>query len=144
MTSFFSNKQFDNIDYNDIEEFIGQRIPESLILDYKGNILQTGQLPKAKEFGKDVSAFANTFGGWIIYGIQSDANDELLPLEEGAIIGIEDIDSLKESIENKILNSIVPKPLYRIKKISLPDDARCLILVYIPQSYNQVHMVVGI
>ena len=141
MNSLFNNKPFDEIDYDDIVKLVEQRIPESLILDYKGDILQTGKLLKASEFGKDVSAFANTFGGWIIYGIATDEKDEIKPLEKDAIVGIEDKPALKESIENKILSSTVPKPLYRIKKIAIPDTDRCVILVYIPQSYNYVHMV---
>lgn len=141
MNSLFNNKPFDEIDYNDIETLVENRVPESLILDYKGDIFQTGKFPKSKEFGKDISAFANTFGGWIIYGIATDEGDEILPLEEGAIIGIKNEANIKERIENIILSSISPKPLFRIKKIDIPDSDRCIILVYIPQSYNYVHMV---
>ena len=143
MHSFFGNKVFDEIGYEDIVDFIKQRIPENLFLDYKGDILRSGSLPKAKEFGKDVSAFANTSGGWIIYGIATDEKDEIKPLEKDAIVGLEDKSVLKESIENKILSSIDPKPFYRIKKIEMPDNNRCLILVYIPQSYRYIHMTAG-
>ena len=143
MHSFFGNKAFDEIGYEDIVDFIKQRIPENLFLDYKGDILRSGSLPKAKEFGKDVSAFANTSGGWIIYGIATDEKDEVKPLERDGIVGIEDQPGLREKIENKILSSIVPKPFYRIKKIDIKDKNRCVILVYIPQSYQYVHMTIG-
>ena len=143
MHSFFGNKAFDEIGYEDIVDFIKQRIPENLFLDYKGDILRSGSLPKAKEFGKDVSAFANTSGGWIIYGIATDEKDEVKPLERDAIVGIEDQPGLREKIENKILSSIVPKPFYRIKKIDIKDKNRCVILVYIPQSYQYVHMTIA-
>lgn len=143
MNSLFNNKPFDEIGYDDIVQLVNQRLPESLFLDYKGDILQTGSLPKAKDFGKDVSAFANTFGGWIIYGIATDEKDEPKPIERDAIVGIKDQPALKESIESKILTSVAPKPYYRIKKINKPETDRCLILVYIPQSYNHVHMVIS-
>ena len=99
------NKHFDEIEYDDISNFISQRIPESLILDYKGDILQSGKLPRAKEFGKDISAFANSFGGWILIGIKTNEGDEVLPEEENPIVGIENQNGLKERIENKILSS---------------------------------------
>ncbi|MFX0141338.1 MAG: helix-turn-helix domain-containing protein [Candidatus Hodarchaeota archaeon] len=140
MNSLFNNKPFDEIDYQDIQELVNRKIPESLILDYKGDILQTKL--KGKEFGKDISSFANTFGGWIIYGIQTNEKDEIIPLEENAIIGLENQSGLKERIENMILSSISPKPLYRIKKIDIANIERCIILIYIPQSYNHLHMVV--
>ena len=143
MHPFFGNKPFEEIDYHDIVDFIKQRNPENLFLDYKGDILREGKLPKAKEFGKDVSAFANTFGGWIIYGIATDKKDEVKPLEKDAIVGMEDKPGLRESIENKILSSIVPRPFYRIKKIGIEGKNRCIILVYIQQSYQHVHMTIG-
>lgn len=142
MNSLFNDKSFDEISYSDIRDLVQRRVPESLILDYKGDIFQLGQKPKAKEFGKDVSAFANTFGGWIIYGIATSEGDEIFPLEKDAIVGIENSSGLKEQIENLILSSISPKPLFRIKKIDVPNsNNKCLILIYIPQSYNYVHMV---
>lgn len=139
MNSLFNNKPFDEVDYQDIQELVNRKIPESLILDYKGDILQSKL--KGKEFGKDISSFANTFGGWIIYGIQTNEKDEILPLEENAIIGLENQAGLKERIENMILSSISPKPLYRIKKIDIAETERCIILIYIPQSFSHLHMV---
>lgn len=46
------NKAFDEISYDEIVSLVKRKIPESLFLDYKGDILQTNL--KAKEFGKDV------------------------------------------------------------------------------------------
>ncbi len=137
------NKSIDDVDFNDLQNFIQQRIPESLTLDYKGDILQSGSLPRAREFGKDVSSFANTVGGWLIYGIATNEADEVLPIEENPIIGIENQNGLRENIENRILSVVSPKPFIRIKKIDLPDTNRCCILIYVPQSYNHLHMVIG-
>ncbi|MEK0337668.1 MAG: ATP-binding protein [Nitrosopumilus sp.] len=140
MISLFEGKSFNEIEYLDIEKLISRRIPESLILDYKGDIFQSGK-PKAKDFGKDISAFSNSYGGWLIYGIATEEGDEILPDKKNPIVGLEDQGGLKEQFENMILSSISPKPLYRIKKIPIPQTSRCLILVYVPRSYEHVHMV---
>jgi len=137
------NKSIDDVEFSDLENFIEQRIPESLTLDYKGDILQTGNLPQAREFGKDVSSFTNTAGGWLIYGVATNEADEVLPIEENPIVGIENQNGLRENIENRILSTVSPKPFMRIKKIDIPDTERCCILIYVPQSYNHLHMVVG-
>lgn len=135
-------KSFDDITYKDIEHFIKLRIPESDSLDYKGDILQKNSKLKAKDFGKDVSSFANTSGGWLIYGVETDkSDDETLPRAQNAIVGIRDYPGLSEKIENLILSSISPKPYFRMKKVSIPKKDKCLFLIHVYPAYNHVHMV---
>lgn len=52
----------------DIEKFIKSELPESIHLDYK----ESPALSKKKrdEICKDVSAFANSDGGMLIYGVK--------------------------------------------------------------------------
>lgn len=56
----------------DLEQLISLKVEESIYLDFK----QAGSLDFSKEkkleIGKDVSAFANSAGGLIIYGIKED------------------------------------------------------------------------
>lgn len=138
---YFGSKPFDDINFTDLEGFVSLQVPESLTLDYKGDILRGGKKLKAAEFGKDFSSFANTFGGWLIYGVETDRSDEPKPLSQNPILGLEDQPGLKERIENLVLASVSPRPYFRLKKIPIPNTNRCVLLAYIPQSYQSVHMV---
>lgn len=138
---YFGSKRFDDIDFTDLEGFVSLQIPESLTLDYKGDILRGGKKPKAAEVGKDFSSFANSFGGWLIYGVETDRSDEPKPLSENPIVGLEDQPGLKERIENLVLASVSPRLYFRLKKIPIPGTNRCVLLAYVPQSYQAVHMV---
>jgi hypothetical protein len=53
----------------DLDNLIAQGIPESLTLDYKASPALSKVGNKADELCKDVSAFANSAGGQIVYGI---------------------------------------------------------------------------
>ena len=69
---------------------------ESKELEYKETITNT--------FLKTVSAFANYNGGTIIFGVD----------DNGKVVGLENLDQQRLDIENKINDSIKPKPDYSI------------------------------
>ena len=69
---------------------------ESKSLEFKDNLANT--------FLKTVSAFANYGGGTIVFGVD----------DNGKVVGIEDLDQKCLDIENKINDSIKPKPDYTI------------------------------
>ena len=81
----------------DIQKLIESKIEESLTLEYKGELDKNN-----KEMAKDISAFANTSGGVIIYGIEEKGN---VPRS----IRWTDADHTKERIENIILSNIQPQ-----------------------------------
>ena len=58
---------------------ISNKIMESIHIDYKAGKALSG---KAKEISKDISAFANSDGGYVIYGV---SEKEHLPtsIDEG-------------------------------------------------------------
>jgi predicted HTH transcriptional regulator len=62
---------FTQIDMADIQRLITNAVPESRTLEYK-QTLKIGSDGDKKEFLADVSAFANTDGGDIIYGLSAD------------------------------------------------------------------------
>ncbi|MDP2856808.1 MAG: ATP-binding protein [Bacillota bacterium] len=57
------------MDQADLERFINDEVEESLTLDYKSADALGKSDGKKREISKDVSAFANSAGGRIIYGI---------------------------------------------------------------------------
>lgn len=54
----------------DLEQLIKNEIQESLTLDYKASASLGRDNERRKELVKDVSAFANSAGGQIVYGIE--------------------------------------------------------------------------
>ena len=69
---------------------------------------------------KTVSAFANYDGGQIVIGVD-ETNKELINLIDHV--------SLKLKIENKINDSIIPRPRYDIKVISVNEKNLLEIIV---------------
>ncbi|MFZ5754206.1 MAG: helix-turn-helix domain-containing protein [Bacillota bacterium] len=122
--------------YKDIEKIVSSNTTEYKNLEFKS----LGALvPEAKdEISKDVSSFANSAGGIIIYGIKE--------VKEGPTIRLELEEGLdpngpinKEWLENIIVSRISPRieGLY-INPVKLPNEKYILVVV-IPQS-TTAHM----
>jgi predicted HTH transcriptional regulator len=58
----------------DLERLITERIAESLTLEYKRSPALATDSKSRDELCKDVSAFANSAGGQIVYGMEDDRN----------------------------------------------------------------------
>ncbi|HZR60805.1 MAG TPA: ATP-binding protein [Xanthobacteraceae bacterium] len=88
---------------DDLEKLIRDGVIESLTLDYKASPALGKDSKSRDELCKDVSAFANSAGGQIIYGIEE---DKTVPtkLDDGA-----DLSITKEWIEQIIDSRIQPR-----------------------------------
>lgn len=84
-----------------IRQMIADKIEESLVLDYKQADSLSKTDGKKKEIAKDVSAFANSAGGTIIYGIAEDTSNRHLP---GTIVPVNRNEFSKEWLEHVIRN----------------------------------------
>ena len=67
------NRPLAEQNYAAVEEFLQQQIGENLTLDYKRE-LPTNSNRERAELCKDVSAFANSRGGMIVYGVRRGSN----------------------------------------------------------------------
>lgn len=137
----FGNKKFDDIGFKDIRELVNRRTQESSFLDYKKDFSKVGDKINIIEIAKDVSSFANTYGGWLIYGIETEKykNTEIpIPKE---IVGVDYESGLDKKVEDMILGSISPRPAIKVKRIKIRNSDKCLVLLRINQSYDALHMV---
>lgn len=102
-------------DEADLQRLIREQITESLTLEYKSSGALAKTDPKKAELSKDVSAFANSAGGTIVYGIAEDGRSPNMTDE-----GIDPAEISKEWMEQVINSTIYPKiEGLRINQISL-------------------------
>lgn len=116
-----------------VRRMIDDGIEESLHLDYKaaGSLAKIDR--KKEEIVKDVTAFANSDGGLIIYGVRehTDHARKHLPSE---VEPINRAEFSKEWLEHVISNAAPRIHGVRIHPIPIPDDeTKCLYVVEIPK-----------
>lgn len=122
-------KPFEQIDLNDIVALQTGKIHESDILDYKKGMIDDDGLVK------HISAFANTQGGLIIFGIE-ETGPGGYPKD---ICGI-DGPVNHERIEQIVLSNVTPRLVVRIRSISNTPRGNSLLLLEIPDSHLKPHM----
>ena len=130
------NKDISKIEIEDIQSLIDNKVVENKQLDYKRELHIDTEADK-KEFLYDITSFANSAGGYMIFGIDEDHNENV----PKSIVGIpyETEDRLIRRIEDFVRQSIQPVILnieYRV--IKLKEDS-CVLIIYIPQSILAPH-----
>lgn len=131
------NKPLPQIEEKDIQALVETQQKESVILEFKEDI--SGSEKEKREISKDISAMANTEGGFIIFGIKEDAG------KASAIIGINKTigrQPIEEWVENVLITNIRPRPIVKPKIIPLfSTEEKIVLILQIPQSSRRPHMV---
>ena len=131
-----NNKSFELLEERDLLTLLDNEVSEGQTIDYKV-ALHGDNDSDSKEFLYDVSSFANTSGGYLIYGIKEDKG---VPTE---ICGLDilDTDAVILKLENIIRDGIAPRiPGILTRTISLSNN-RVVIIFRIPRSFSQPHMI---
>ncbi len=116
----------------DINKLISDQVQEAIHLDYKASPAIDNS--KRSEIAKDVSAFANSDGGILIYGITENNN---LPVSIDS--GVDHTKYSREWLEQIINSNISPRiEDIRISPIQLSAD-RSVFAVKIPKSLRGPH-----
>lgn len=123
-------------DEADLLALIRDQVQESLTLDYKANGALDRSDAKKNEVSKDVSAFANSAGGTIVYGM---VESNHLPTQLDA--GFDPQDISREWIEQVINSRIQPRiDGVRIRAVELTTHpGRVAYVVSVPQSVRAPH-----
>jgi predicted HTH transcriptional regulator len=90
-------------DESDLIAFIRDEVQESLTLDYKRSLSLGRSSAQRSELSKDVSAFANSEGGMLIYGIEEDGH---VPVALDA--GVDRTQITKEWLESVLKTNVHP------------------------------------
>lgn len=120
----FEGKIFDSINAEDILALQADEVSEGKILEYKRSLPGDGDEDR-KEFLKDASSFANTAGGYLIFGIE----------EKGGVptsipgIGPVNPDKERQRLENMLRDGIAPRiPGVHIRDVQLADGRLVVLL----------------
>lgn len=125
---------------SDILRLIEDNAAESLNLEFKASDALRNKVWRT-EFAKDVSAFANSVGGTLIYGIkESTDTHEAETIDQG----YDPSERRKEQLE-QVLNSLVQRRIegitYNVISLTTTNPGRILFVIHVPESNHSPHMV---
>lgn len=87
------------------------------------------------EITKDISAFANTYGGYLVFGID-DVGKSVVGLSRDIARSIKDVNNLQQKINRYLEPNIIS---LRAKEFKI--DGLFIVVIHIPQSAGVTHMI---
>jgi hypothetical protein len=130
------DKQIEQLSIEDIQMLIDCEAQEDRMVEYKSCHPLNNKTDKDKfEFAKDVSAFANTLGGRLIYGIKED--DDRRPISINPFT-VDTIDELKTTLEQILSSKLEPKFAGCNYKF-IKNNEGYILIIDVPKSYNVVY-----
>jgi len=145
----FAGRSLDRLKADDFLGLVDRAIPENIHLDYKLKLQlfcpdQKQQQKFRQDFLADVTAFANSHGGVIVYGVQEDSREGRTGCPE-AVVGfeIENPDEYKRTIEALFRDGIEERLPFAPEVHTCPlDDGKFVLAIRCRRSMRQPHRVV--
>ncbi|MGA3304443.1 MAG: ATP-binding protein [Stellaceae bacterium] len=112
-----------------------REIPEGWYIEYKR------QFASVASTAKSISAFANTYGGWLFYGVEGNDNGDRTALSFPGI-PLEDLPNLEQWIRQATSTYVSPTPHFELKVLRGPDDRvglsdnRAIVVIQVPFGNN--------
>lgn len=127
---------FEQMSEGDLSELIVGQVPEGLRIDYKRDLYGNSDADK-REVLKDISGFANAFGGHLIIGIEEQNG---LPVSIVGIAG-ENPDEVVLRLEQIARTGLEPRIQgLRVLAVPLSSGSYCFV-IRIPRSWHPPHRV---
>lgn len=125
----------DQLDASHIEALVAGSAAESATLEFKSAPYAPDH-DGVREFLKDVTALANTAGGWILVGVKEEggAASELQPL------AADTIDGLKLRLESLLQAAVEPR-IFGVALRGIPVAGGCVLAIRVPRSQAPPHRV---
>lgn len=117
-----NNKSWDKVRSSDIKKLLSDEFEENCFFELKADDVQPEKL------ASEISAFANTYGGYILLGVNDDKT----------IGGCQKW--TEQRIQGTFHDNITPTPMFDVRKIKI-DDKRIYVIKIeegtMPPIYNQ-------
>lgn len=121
----------------DIQTLIENKEKESSVLEFKREL--KGGDGEKREISKDISAIANTEGGYLIVGIEENDGKADSIVGTAKTIGRQPVE---EWVESFLISNIRPRLTIKPKVVDIASDPdKILLVIHIPQSSRRPHMV---
>jgi Schlafen, AlbA_2 len=137
------SKPIDSITKEDIDALVSNEVCENRTLDYKETLPGNSDGEKY-EFLADVSSFANSSGGDILYGVREKREEGRQTGIPEAAVGLNGItaDTAIQRLDAIMRDGIAPR-IGNVQIVSVPGFENApILLVRIPKSWLSPHMIV--
>lgn len=129
----------EEVTYDQVADLVSRQIEEDIDLDFKRALYEL-RGSNAREFAKDIAAFANTRGGLIVIGIdETDAGgvaNELVP------VAFPTEAELERRLADAVANYSAPRALFRVRRVPSPGDPnKGFVLIFVPKSTLAPHAI---
>lgn len=128
----FEGKPAEHITPDELQQVVTDRVSEDRHLDFKQEPYPSTK-HGTRELVKDIVAFLNTDGGYLVLGIKEDGNGRA-----ERFIGVEDPEAVRRSILDRCLDRIDPRPPRLSVAIGNVDGAD-IVVVHVPESDQKPH-----
>jgi len=122
------SKKIEEVCWQDVEEFCGQKFTENSYLDYKSDF--------SAKLDRTIAAMANTYGGVILLGVSEDGQSKPLT----PIAGVELKRGLEDRVMNIIVGNISPPIIPEIAVCQNGDVDRAVLVIRVHPSEQTPHV----
>jgi len=128
-------RSLNDISLDDLQEIVDERVSEGPYLDFKRDAY-SGREVDRREMLRDITAFANAGGGYLVLGIDEDGNGRA-----SRFAPIADLHRIAKSIQQTCLDGILERvDGLEIRAYELGPD-QGLIVIHVPRSDWLPHMI---
>lgn len=128
---------FEDINENDILFLIDNKISEGKNLDFKARFHKKPTDSEKKELSKDLSSFANSDGGDLVFGI-CEKNGQADSLSDDIGVSLDEVEKVKEDFLRRSYDIVEP-PILNIKFKHINVDGKLIIIIRVEKSFNAPH-----
>lgn len=118
-------KPLKEIEFQDLKRLKNNKIPESVELEYKEDLVDDNKLIK------EICGFANSQGGYLIFGIREIGKEQQNYPQE--LKGISEENMNLERMEQVINTNINPRISVYIEKCEKNKEGKGFIIIYVPE-----------
>lgn len=140
---YFRGRPLAQLRAADLSALVEARTPESRTLEYKRDLPGTDDASK-KEFLADVSAFANTAGGVLLFGVEVDREDKAVP-KRVVGVGDDDLDPVVLRLTNILNDGASPSLASHVSLhvVPVPDAGAPVLALGVQRSLAAPHRVIA-